>query len=66
MKPLVAGKICKRCNKNTSVDVICPGCKNELIAIYENKLTWKTAYEVERISKRAMRYSVNEAEEELY
>jgi len=69
MKPLISeklGKLCKRCNNNTAVDKICPACKNELIAIYDNKLTWRTAYEVERISKKAMRFSRNEAEEELY
>lgn len=66
MKPLTAGKLCRRCNKNTSTDIVCPSCKNELIAIYENKLTWRTAYEVERISKKAMRYSGNQTEEELY
>jgi hypothetical protein len=69
MKPQITqklGKICKRCNKNTTIDIICPACKNELIAIYENKLSWRTAYEVERISKKAMRYSYGDAEEELY
>jgi hypothetical protein len=69
MKPVNSeklGKLCKRCYKTTAVDKICPACKNELIAIYDNKLTWRTAYEVERISKKAMRYSCNEAEEGLY
>jgi hypothetical protein len=66
MKPLAPGKLCKRCNKNTAIDIICPACKNELIAIYENKLTWRTAFEVERISKKAMRYSDNETGDELY
>lgn len=69
MKPLLSeklGKLCRRCNKNSAIDAICAACKNELIALYDNKLTWKTAYEIERISKRAMRYTRNEAEEELY
>jgi hypothetical protein len=69
MKPLISdklGKLCKRCYRNTAGDTICPACKNELIALYENKLTWRTAYEVEKISKKAMRYTRNEAEEELY
>jgi hypothetical protein len=69
MKPLITdnrNKLCKRCCKNPAVDSICPACKNELIAIYENKLTWRMAYEIERISKRALRYTRNEAEEELY
>ncbi len=69
MKPLNSeklGKLCKRCYKNPAVDIICPACKNELIAIYENKLTWRTAFEIERISKKAMRYTGNETGEELY
>ena len=60
MKPLISeklGKLCRRCYKNTATDIICPSCKNELITIYENKLTWRTAYEVEKISRKAMRYS---------
>jgi len=69
MKPLVSdklGKLCKRCYKNPAVDSICPSCKNELIALYDNKLTWRTAYEVEKVSKKAMRYTRDETEEELY
>jgi hypothetical protein len=69
MKPLLSqklGKLCKRCNRNSATDIICAACKNELIALYDNKLTWKTAFEVEKISKKAMRYTRDEAEEELY
>lgn len=68
MKPLDSEKLkklCKRCYKNPSIDVICPSCKNELIALYENKLTWRTAFEVEKISKKAMRYSA-ETDDDLY
>jgi hypothetical protein len=68
MKPLVTaklGKLCKRCFKNPAIDMICPSCKNELIATYENKLTWRTAFEVERISKKAMRFS-GETDDEIY
>jgi hypothetical protein len=69
MKPLISekpGNLCKRCHKNSAVDIVCAACKNELITIYDNKLTWKTAYEVEKISKRVMRYSRQETEEESY
>jgi hypothetical protein len=70
MKPLHSeklGKLCKRCFKNPAADKICASCKNELIAIYENKLTWRTAFEIERISKKAMRYSAtSDSEDELY
>ena len=68
MKPLLSeklGKLCRRCYKNSAVDIICPACKNELIALYDNKLSWRTAYEVEKISKKAMRFTRDEAEEEL-
>jgi|GEM_PF-3511413 len=66
MKPLISaklGKLCKRCYRNPAVDIICPTCKNELIALYDNKLTWRTAYEVEKISKKAMRFTLDETEE---
>jgi uncharacterized paraquat-inducible protein A len=69
MKPSAtdkSGNICRRCHKITSYDAICPACKNELILLYDNKLSWRTAYEVERISRKAMLYSRNEADEELY
>ncbi len=69
MKPLSsekASKLCRRCYKNTTNDLICPACKNELIAIYENKVTWRTAYEIEKISKKAMRFTSPETEEGLY
>jgi hypothetical protein len=58
-------KLCKRCYKNSATDVICASCKNELIALYENKLTWRTAYEIEKISRKAMRYS-DPSDEDLY
>jgi len=67
MKPLSSEKLrklCKRCYRNPAVDIICPACKNDLIALYDNKLTWRTAFEVEKFSKKAMRYSHNESEEE--
>jgi hypothetical protein len=69
MKPLAsdkARKICRRCNKNSSEDIICPACKNDLIALYDNKLNWRTAYEVEKVSRRALLFSRDSAEEDLY
>jgi hypothetical protein len=69
MKPLASEtprKICKRCHKNGSDDVICPACKNDLLALYDNKLSWRTAFEVEKISRKAMQYTRNDADEELY
>jgi hypothetical protein len=69
MKPLASAKppkTCRRCNKNTSEDVICPVCKNELIALYDNKLSWRTAYEVEKVSRRALLYTRDSFDEENY
>ena len=69
MKPLASvkpKKICRRCNKNTSEDMICPVCKNELIALYDNKLSWRTAYEVEKVSRRALLYTRDSSDEDLY
>jgi transposase-like protein len=69
MKPISADKLqkpCRRCNRNLSQDVICPACKNELIALYDNKLSWRTAYEIERISRKAMLYTREDPEDSLY
>jgi len=69
MKPIASeqhGKICRRCNRNVSLDSICPACKNELIALYDNKLNWRTAWEVEKVSRKARLYSRDESEDELY
>lgn len=69
MKPLLSdnkSKLCRRCYKNKANDIICPACKNELIAIYDNKVTWRTAYEIEKFSRKAMRLSSPETEEGLY
>ena len=46
--------------------MICPVCKNELIALYDNKLNWRTAYEVEKVSRRALLYSRDSSDEDLY
>ncbi|MBN2481361.1 MAG: hypothetical protein JXB19_06460 [Bacteroidales bacterium] len=63
MKPLTRQNVqrkCRRCNKHLTYDVICPACKNELISMYDNKLGWKTAYEIEKISRMAMRNTKQE------
>ena len=69
MKPLTKNKVqkkCKRCNRNLTQDIICPSCKNELIAMYDNKLGWRTAYEIEKVSRSAMHYKQRHDEEEWY
>jgi len=50
-----AKKICKRCNKNITEDIICASCKNELLSQYDSKIGWKTAYEIEKFSRYVMR-----------
>ncbi len=50
-----AKKICKRCNKNVTEDIICASCKNELLSKYDSRIGWKTAYEIEKISRYVMR-----------
>ena len=49
-------RICKRCNKNVSEDLLCTSCKVELLNKYDSKIDWKTAFDIERIQQSAMRY----------
>ncbi|MBN2612078.1 MAG: hypothetical protein JXB00_11025 [Bacteroidales bacterium] len=49
-------KLCKRCKKNLSKDIICTACKVELLNNYDSKIDWQTAFEIERIQQAAMRY----------
>jgi len=68
MKPSVVNKvkkICRRCNRNYATDKICPACKNELISLYDNKLSWKTAFEVERVSRKARLYTQNDSDDDI-
>jgi hypothetical protein len=53
-------KICKRCKKNPSSDIICTSCKVELINIYDSKIDWLTAFEIERIQQSVLRYMEND------
>jgi uncharacterized paraquat-inducible protein A len=52
-------KVCKRCNRHQTKDIICPSCKNELLSSYDNKIDWQTAYELEQahqsVTKSRMR-----------
>jgi hypothetical protein len=57
--------ICKRCNKGLTNDLICGGCKNELISIYDTRISWKVAYEIEKVSRYAMRNSIREDMDDL-
>ena len=48
-------RICKRCNQRIADDIICAGCKNELLIHYNSKISWKMAYEMEKVSRHIMR-----------
>jgi len=56
-------KICKRCNRKVTEDIICAGCKNELLSQYDSKVDWKVAYEIEKVSRYIMRNaSINDSD----
>ena len=48
-------RVCKRCNRRITEDIICAGCKNELLSNYNSKIGWKMAYEMEKVSRQIMR-----------
>jgi hypothetical protein len=48
-------RICKRCNRRITEDIICAGCKNELLTHYNSKIDWKMAYEMEKVSRHIIR-----------
>jgi hypothetical protein len=48
-------RICKRCNRRIAEDIICAGCKNELLTHYNSKIGWRTAYEIEKVSRHIKR-----------
>lgn len=53
-----AYKLCKRCNKHQTSDIICASCKNELLSSYENNIDWQTAYEVEKAHQIILKYKM--------
>ncbi len=55
-KPESEFKVCKRCNRHQTKDIICPSCKNELLSSYDNRIDWQTAYELEQAHKLVIRY----------
>jgi hypothetical protein len=62
--PLSRKRVCKRCNKKITEDIICAGCKNELLSQYDSKIGWKMAYEIEKVSRHIMRNtSMNDPDE---
>jgi hypothetical protein len=56
--------MCKRCNRAFAEDIICAACKNELLHQYNSKISWKMAYEIEKVSRHIMRNtSLNDSDE---
>jgi hypothetical protein len=53
--PSFRKRICKRCNRRITEDIICAGCKNELLTHYNSKIDWKMAYEMEKVSRHIIR-----------
>jgi hypothetical protein len=53
-------RICKRCKKNTAIDLLCTACKVDLLNLYDSKIDWQTAYEIEKIQRIALRYIDND------
>ena len=49
-------KVCKRCNRHHTKDIICPSCKSELLSSYESRIDWQTAYEAEKAHLIAIKY----------
>jgi hypothetical protein len=59
-------RICKRCNKKITDDIICASCKNELLSQYDSKIGWKMAFEIEKVSRHIMRNTFTEDPDEYY
>jgi hypothetical protein len=49
-------KMCKRCKRKPATDLICTDCKVELMNIYDSKIDWYTAFEIERIQQSVLKY----------
>ncbi len=59
-----AEKLCKRCNRQLTKEIICQSCKSELIYHYEASLDWQLAFEIEKAQMIALRY-MNDDKEDL-
>lgn len=47
----ISGYICSRCNKNRSIEEICNNCISELLELYNHRIGWKMALQIEREEK---------------
>jgi RNA polymerase subunit RPABC4/transcription elongation factor Spt4 len=59
-KPESEFKVCKRCNRHQTKDIICPSCKNELLSAYDNRIDWQTAFEIEQARRLAKKYRMKD------
>ncbi|MBA7536098.1 hypothetical protein ES705_28360 [subsurface metagenome] len=63
MKKTTTKPVCKRCNKNQTVDIICQSCKNELLSHFEASSDWQMAFEMEKATLIASRFRGDETED---
>jgi len=43
--------ICERCGKSTTETELCNSCKSQLTSLYNESISWETAYEIEQVEK---------------
>jgi hypothetical protein len=59
-------KVCKRCNRANTKELICQSCKIELLNHYEATSDWKIAFEIERVQLYTSKYFTNEENYDNY
>jgi predicted amidophosphoribosyltransferase len=42
------GHICSRCRKSIAKEEICSGCKSDLLELYDHRISWRMALDIER------------------
>jgi len=43
-------KVCRRCNKKVTDDIICASCKNELLSMYDSKSVGKQLMKLKKLA----------------
>lgn len=56
MKKTDTLRICKRCNRRNTTEIICQSCKTELISNFEVSSDWRIAFEMEKVQQYTARY----------
>jgi RNA polymerase subunit RPABC4/transcription elongation factor Spt4 len=63
----IAGiKICERCKRHETTDIVCPQCKKELLGNYEISHDWQTALEIEKAQTVASRFKFESNDDYLF